>query len=171
MEGPGARVVAVDDDVPPLARGDVQGVALPRVGEGPAVLGDDGLMHPVQVHRMDHHPFVHEPNAEFLAELRDEGLRRGKTLSVERVSVHAVIEDEHLVDIRIVVLAFLLRLRDERAKQSESGLLRRVVVGVYMCEPAFGTTNSYVNDWPGLTGGCVMNGTPSIAFGSSSPWK
>ena len=39
----------------------------------------------------------------------------------------------------------------------------------YMCEPGFGTVNSYVNDWPGFTGGWVMNGTPSMAFGSSSP--
>ena len=31
--------------------------------------------------------------------------------------------------------------------------------------------NSYVYDSPGFTGGCVMNGTPSWSFGSSSPWK
>ena len=43
----------------------------------------------------------------------------------------------------------------------------------YMCEPElpFGTVNSYVNDSPGLIGGCVMNGTPSWSIGSSSPWK
>ena len=28
-----------------------------------------------------------------------------------------------------------------------------------------------MNDSPGLTGGCVMNGTPSMSFGSSRPWK
>src|SRR6476469_6731646 len=38
VEGPGARIVAVDDDVPPLARGDVDGVALPRRGHRPATL-------------------------------------------------------------------------------------------------------------------------------------
>ena len=26
-------------------------------------------------------------------------------------------------------------------------------------------------DCPGFTGGCVMNGTPSMSFGSSRPWK
>ena len=30
-----------------------------------------------------------------------------------------------------------------------------------MCEPAFGTVNSYVKLAPGFTGGCVMKGTPS----------
>ena len=38
----------------------------------------------------------------------------------------------------------------------------------YMCVPEFGTVNSYVNDCPGFTGGCVMNGTPSIALTKSS---
>src|SRR5262245_32953339 len=32
-------------------------------------------------------------------------------------------------------------------------------------------TNSYVNFLPGLIGGCVTSGTPSIAFGTSMPWK
>ena len=29
--------------------------------------------------------------------------------------------------------------------------------------------NSYTNVSPGLMGGCVMNGTPSIAFGTRCP--
>ena len=32
-------------------------------------------------------------------------------------------------------------------------------------------TNSYVNVSPGLIGGWVTSGTPSIAFGTSMPWK
>src|SRR5262249_49195063 len=32
-------------------------------------------------------------------------------------------------------------------------------------------TNSYVNESPGLMGFCVTSGTPSIANGTSMPWK
>ena len=74
-------------------------------GSRPAILGDDGHVHAVQVHRVDHHPFVHEANAQLLAELRDDRLRRGKALAVEGVAVRAVVEDEHFVDVGLIVLA------------------------------------------------------------------
>ena len=32
-------------------------------------------------------------------------------------------------------------------------------------------TKSYTKRCPGFTGSCVTNGTPSIALGTSMPWK
>ena len=40
-----------------------------------------------------------------------------------------------------------------------------------MCEPDGLAVNSYVNCSPGLMGGCVTNGTPSMSLGTSWPWK
>ena len=41
----------------------------------------------------------------------------------------------------------------------------------YMCEPVFGTVNSYVYVWPGSIKGWVRPGTPSTEFGTCRPWK
>src|SRR3954463_3053251 len=82
MEGPRSRIVAVDDHVPPFAGRDVEGVAFPRGGHRPAVLGDDGHVHPVEMHGVDHHPFVHEADANLLTLLRHDWLGRGKALAV-----------------------------------------------------------------------------------------
>ncbi len=39
----------------------------------------------------------------------------------------------------------------------------------YMCDPAFRSVYSYVNDSPGRTAGWLITGTPSIAGGTSRP--
>src|SRR2546421_12916809 len=48
VEGPGTRLIAGHDHIPALARRDVQGIALPRLRLGPAVLVDDRHVHPLQ---------------------------------------------------------------------------------------------------------------------------
>ena len=74
MEAPCARVVAVDDDVVALAGIDPERVAgeLGRTQVVP-VAGDDTHRHPVEVPRVHHLAFVHEPDADPLALLGKEG--------------------------------------------------------------------------------------------------
>src|SRR5687768_16217104 len=58
MERPGARVGGLDQDIPALSRSDVERVALPRHRLVPSVLRDDGHVHAVEMHGVDHHAFV-----------------------------------------------------------------------------------------------------------------
>ena len=65
-----ARRVRDDDRVPPLARCDVERVALERRRERIAVTGEHLEREPVKVRRVDHRPLVHEAEADPFAELR-----------------------------------------------------------------------------------------------------
>ena len=67
-----------------LAGRDVERVALVRLRRQLAVLVDDRHVYPVQVHRVDHHAFVHEPDPDLLAHFRDERLGGREALAVER---------------------------------------------------------------------------------------
>ena len=64
-----------------------------------------------------------------------------------------------------------LRLDDEGAEQSETDLRGRVVVRVVHVRSRVRHGELVGEAAPGFTGGCVMNGTPSMSFGSSRPWK
>ncbi len=59
VEGPDAELGRFDDHLEALAGGDVERVADVGLRQEVAVLGDDQLRHPVQVHRVDHHALVH----------------------------------------------------------------------------------------------------------------
>src|SRR5215212_9461412 len=61
MEGPGTGIGSPDQDVPTLSRRDVECVAPPGGGLIPAIFCDHGHMHTVEVHWMNHHALVHEP--------------------------------------------------------------------------------------------------------------
>jgi len=73
---------------------------------------------------MDHHPFVHEADAQLLTDLYADRLSRGKTLAVERVPMGAVVQHQGVVHIGALDLGRSSRLHDERAEEPETDLLR-----------------------------------------------
>ena len=60
---------------------------------------------------------------------------------------------------------------EERADHPVRHLELGVVVRVVHADRGPLAVKSYVNVSPGFTGGWVTSGTPSIAFGTSMPWK
>src|SRR5678810_1446939 len=108
--------LAVHDYVPTLAGSDVQRIAFPRSGDGPSILCDHSHVHSVKVHGMNHHAFIHEPNAKLLSLFRSQGLGCRKALSIEGVSVSAVVEDERVIDICTLDLRRIFRLDDKSAE-------------------------------------------------------
>src|SRR6266540_1507679 len=105
VERPHTRLVAVDDDVPALA-----GVHSERVAgeggapEGIAIPSDHVHRRPVQMPGVHQHALVHEADIDALAELRDDGLRRGEAAAVDREPAQRVVADPHDV-LRDAVLA------------------------------------------------------------------
>src|SRR5204862_7547013 len=118
VESPGSWIVAVDDRVPPLAGRHVQRVAFPGRGLCPSILRNNGHVHAVKVHGVDHHSLVHETEPQLLSLLGDDRLGRGKTLSIEGVAVRAIIENKDVVDISLFDWQRILWLDDERAEQA-----------------------------------------------------
>src|SRR6476619_7612958 len=102
--------LAVDYYVPALAGSDVQRIAFPRSGDSPSILRDHSHVHPVKVHRVNHHAFIHEPDAKLLSLFRSQRLGCWKALSVEGVAVRTVVEDERVINICALDLRRIFRL-------------------------------------------------------------
>ena len=141
VEGPDARVLAVDDDVPALARIDAERVACERrATERVAVTGDDPHRLPVEMPRMHHHALVHEADEDLVAELRPRsGTVAGKPrpLIVKPPSVSLLIQTMSWVaPYRFGRAVGGIRgLDDERAEQAAADLVGRVVVRVVHVRP------------------------------------
>src|SRR5689334_6622528 len=99
MECPGTGVGGSDQHVPALARSDVEGVALPGCGLIPSILGDHGHVHPMEVHWMDHHPLIHEPNPDGLSLPAYHRLSSGEALSVQSEPVRAIVQHHDVIDV------------------------------------------------------------------------
>src|SRR5687768_919592 len=130
MERPDARRLAVHDHVIALAGSDIQRVTLPRSGHRPPVLGDHGHVHAVEVHRMNHHAFVHEADAQLLARLYLHRLGCREALPVAGVAVRTVVENERVIHVSSLDLRRIPGLDEKGAEQSEPYLLRCVVMRV-----------------------------------------
>jgi pyruvate/2-oxoacid:ferredoxin oxidoreductase beta subunit len=135
VEGPRAGLGALDDDVPALARVDAQGVARELgAAERVPVPRHDPHGHPVQVPRMHHVAFIHEPDDDRLPEVRHDRRRGREAASVDGEPAQRVVADPDDVLGRTILLVVPLgrvgRLDDERAEETASDLVGRVVVRV-----------------------------------------
>ena len=83
----------------PLTQRDVDGVAAERLGKDVSVSREDLVREAMQVERVGHLSFVHEPDADTLAHFRRDWRCRGEALAVDREPAEQVVPDERVVDI------------------------------------------------------------------------
>ena len=65
---------------------------------------------------MNHHALVHETKTKLLSQLGDDRLRGRKAFPVERVTVHAIVENEHIIDIGFLDWSRVFWLYDESSE-------------------------------------------------------